>query len=473
MRSLGRLSFLATAWVLFAGARLVSGQEDASPQPESPPKQGLPSRAIPALSLQDNTPDDTPIYTPLYRLTTPFYDNVFAVPEPEPPFLPDPSTYREVTAYEPPQGLLPLHPIPGLLTLKLVAGVAESYDSNIEQTATNHIGDFFTTLRLNTDIQLGSPDSLYSEGYDTILALKIHHEFWADIFSSQDQFNALNNRLQVESRIGRSDFIWRPFMTYEDITGSNLLTVERVGRTERDRLLAGVVGQYKLTSQLTWNQTFSHLSFSHPDSQFINFGVYRTYQEIAYRTFNDFDFFGWGEYRDTDPSRGSNGQETLGGFGWRGKPDPRLFSELLVGWDSVDLSGDQADRFDRSGLYISGHTSFEWSPRLRLVLKYDRNYTFNELTANDNYTNNTVQFAPEIFLGGNWYLTPYLGVSYNQFETSHDETLEIRPEVEVAYVLPNESRYFVKIGYDKTSTLKGGGGPIEIYRLSTGINWRF
>ena len=34
-------------------------------------------------------------------------------------------------------------------------------------------------------------------------------------------------------------------------------------------------------------------------------------------------------------------------------------------------------------------------------------------------------------------------------------------------------RIFVKVGYDKISTIKGTGSPVEIYRIGTGIKLSF
>ena len=477
-------AWLAVALFLGACPLLVNGQslshavEPISPLPESPSLQGLPSRAVPDEDQnhtgQPSEVEDARLFVPLFRLNTPYYDNIFAPSEPEPPFRLDPSAYRAVVAYEPPQGLLPPHPGTQPYDFHPFAAVAESYDSNILQTTTNRISDTFTTLKLGFDLQAGTPDSLYVEGYDTILALNLHYEFFPDLFTNHTNFDAINQRLLLEGRIGRSAAIWRPFLTADDITGSNLLTVEREGRVVRQHLVTGVHADYRLTSDFTWSQTFSHLFFEHPtDASYINFEVWRSYQEVAYRALHDFDFFVWNEYRYTDADQGSDGEELINGIGWRGKPDPRLFSELLLGWDQQHLHDDIPGRRDQSGVRISGHTSFEWGPRLRLTLKYDRGYTFNEQTRNDNYVGNTLQFIPEIFLGGNWYLNPYFGISYDEYESSYQETLEVRPELELAYALPNASRVFVKIGYDHMTTYSGPPNPVDIYRGSVGLNWRF
>jgi hypothetical protein len=390
------------------------------------------------------------------------------------PYIPDPSSYRSVTAYQPIQGLHPQRPSTSVWDFHPSAGVAQSFDSNVEQTSSNHIADTFTSLSLGAHLQVGTPDSIYIEGYDTILALNAQYLFWADLFALNPHFDALNQRLQMQGRIGRSSAIWRPYITASDVTGSNLLTNEQEGRVRRQRLNTGFQGDYKLTSDITWSQNFSFSALNHPnDGEYINSEVWRSYQELNYRTFHDFSFFIWDDYRSTLVDQGSNGQEFINGFGWRGKPDPRLFSELLVGWDNMSLDNFVPGRRNMSGVRLNGHTSFDWGPRLRLTLKYDRGYTFNELQVNDNYVNNTVQIIPEIFLGENWYLTPYFGISYNQFESSNANTLEIRPELEVSYMLPNTSRVYAKIGYDHTTTLNGPPVPIVIYRCSLGVNWTF
>jgi hypothetical protein len=466
---------LYLVWAAAAhGQSLPVAGEQPSPQQETPSLQSLPSRAIPDQPVVTPETDDQRTFVPLFRLTEGYYDNIFAVPEPEAPFRLDPSAYRPVTTYEPIQGLLPPRPGTPNWDFHPFAAITQSFDSNIQQTTTHRLADTFTTPTVGFDLQAGTPDSIYSEGYDTILALKAHAAFWADIFAHHSQFDALNEQLQLEMRIGRSAAIWRPFLTAEDITGSNLLTVERVGRVDRQRLDSGVHADYRLTGDLTWSQTFSHLFFNHPkDDSYINFEVWRSYQEVAYRTFHDFDFFVWNEYRYTDADRGSDGEELIDGVGWRGKPDPRIFSELLLGWDAQHLEGDVPGRRGQSGVRLSGHTSFDWGPRLRLTLKYDRGYVFNEAIVDDNYVGNTLQLIPEIFLGGNWYLNPYLGVSYDEYESSYSETMEIRPELELAYALPNESRVFAKIGYDHQTTLNGPPQPVDIYRCSVGLNWRF
>jgi hypothetical protein len=459
--------------VLFCGCLALRAEEN-SPEPDSPEKYNLPGRAIPEMPIRVPPPNPRSTYEPLFRLTLPYYNNLFAVPPPDLPYYLDPSSYTKVISDGELRGLRPVQPEDRLWTFHPFVGVQRSYDSNIQQTPQNHIGDFSTILRAGFDYQLGSPDSIYSEGYDTILALNMHEEFWAEIFDRHGEFNALNDKIQIDGRIGRDAAIWRPFVFADDVTGSNLLTENRVGRVERQHLVTGVRGDYELTSQFSASQTLSHEYFEHPDDPYIDFEMWKIYQEVDYRMLHDFDFFAWTQFLYTDVDKGADGKEYFGGIGWRGKPDPRLASEFRLGWDDVHLNQPQADRFPLSGIHLFGHTSFEWSPRLRLVLIYDRDYTFNEIVVNDNYVDNIIQFVPEIYLGDNWYVTPYFGVSYDQYETSHHDTLEFRPEIEVAYVTPNTSKIFVKFGYDHVSTIKGPDtGAVDIYRVSTGIRWKF
>ena len=175
---------------------------------------------------------------------------------------------------------------------------------------------------------------------------------------------------------------------------------------------------------------------------------------------------------------GSSGAETIAGMGFYGKPDSRLYTELRIGWDFVNMAGNVPGRQNMSGLRFNGWTTFDWSSRFRLTFRYDRDYVFNEETINDNYVSTLLQLRGEIFLGGNWYVTPYFGCSLQEFETSRRLYLQIRPEVEVAYALPssyypNDSRIFVKIAYMSSAPLKGQDEPVENWRLSVGLNCKF
>jgi hypothetical protein len=53
-----------------------------------------------------------------------------------------------------------------------------------------------------------------------------------------------------------------------------------------------------------------------------------------------------------------------------------------------------------------------------------------------------------------------------------------RPEIELSYAFasedePNESRVFVKIGYQHSGNAVGAGQPIEQTRVSVGCAWKF
>src|SRR5476651_1539272 len=84
--------------------------ESISPQPDSPMLEGLPSRAVPIMPVVHPDPVIENSYVPLFRLNDDYYSGIFSIPVPASPFLPDPSSYRAVTAYEPIQGLHPQKP---------------------------------------------------------------------------------------------------------------------------------------------------------------------------------------------------------------------------------------------------------------------------------------------------------------------------------------------------------------------------
>jgi len=104
----------------------------------------LSDRAIP---MRDADEDPENPGGALYRLIRPYYDNIFAerLPLYQPTF--DPTTFRPVQVAEPPLGLYPRRRKPGLVEVYLWGGVAQSYDSNVQLTATNQIADFFFTPR--------------------------------------------------------------------------------------------------------------------------------------------------------------------------------------------------------------------------------------------------------------------------------------------------------------------------------------
>ena len=433
---------------------------------------GLTGRAVPVLPpAQSPEP-----LMPFYRLQR--MQNIQEIRPPRIPDQTDPAEFRPSITYVPPIGLHPRVYRAGLLEIYPWFGIAQSFESNVNLTSTNPIADFYLTPRLGVEWQLGTPDSIYNEFYDTILALNGHYEAWADLFYGNPQFSAFNQEVQLSGRIGRSAAIWRPSFSYSDITGSNLLMSELVNRTRRIRTNANVLGQYQLTSDLGANQTFGFFQLQHPDPGFINYSVGRTQQELTWKVLDQVRATAWAEYRYTNPSQGSSGSDTIAGLGFYGKPDSRLYTELRMGWDFVNTAGNVPGRNNMSGLRFNGWTTFDWSSRLRLTLRYDRDYVFNEETANDNYVSTLIQLRGEIFLGGNWYLTPYFGCSLQEFETSGQLYLQIRPELEIAYSLPGayypaDSRIFVKAGYMSSAPLRGQADPVENWRFSIGLNWKF
>lgn len=478
---------VAVALLLLTAAPLLAQPDDEVlpewiGEPNSPAEQtpasvtpGLGDRAIPALAAPTPPPTD---YNPLYRLTRPYYDTLFATAPPSfiPP--PDPSAFRRVIVNEAPRGLQPRTERPGLLEIYPAFGLAQSYDSNVNLTATDPIRDFFLTPQASVEFQLGSPDTIYEPVYDTILALHGSYEGYADLFYEHPELSAYNQRLELTGRIGRSAAIWRPFLYFSDITGSNLLLVELVNRTRRLRVTAGFFAEYKLSEIVGYRQNFNYFRLDHPDPAYIDLQTWNTRQELTYLALHALRAIAWGQYRFTQPDRGSAGQEFVLGAAWQGQPDPRIYTELYVGYGLLDMQGQVPGRRNLSGLRFNGYTTFDWGPRFRPTLRYDREYAFNELQENDNYTSTLLQVRNEFFLGGNYYLTPYLGVAIDEFETSHQVTIQWRPEVELSYAfaneqMPNESRVFLKAGYEHSSNLVGEGDPISQLRLSFGANWKF
>jgi len=452
--------------------------EPLSPSESTPSllQPGLGPRAIPTQTREPNPSDEG--YIPLFRLTRPYYDNPLAQAPPEylPP--PDPAYYRPVASYQPDLGLHPRQYREGLLEIYPWFGLAQSYDSNVNLTSSGYTADFFVTPRAGVELQLGTPDSIYTPEYQTIVALNAIYEAYADIFYENPGFSAFNDRLDLNGRIGRDAAIWRPFLSFSDLTGSSLLITEFTNRTRRLRLLPGLTSQYKFTELLGMNQTLSYFWFDHTDPSYINFNTWRAENEITYKVLHDTKALLWTEYRETFPSVGSSGQEIFVGAGWVGRPDPRLYTEGHFGYDFLSLSGNVPGRSNLSGLRFNGYTTFDWSPRTRLTFKYDRDYIFNEVDVNDNYTSTLFQFKAEFYLGSNWYITPYFGVAWLDYETSHRLLLQWRPELEISYalaqnLLPDEPRIFVKAGYQRLDVLRGDGQPIPDWRISIGTNWKF
>lgn len=452
---------------------------DWSSEPNSPEElipatiePGLDLRAVPLLP----PPELPEPISPFYRLQK--ISRIQDIRRREISEEPDPSAFRPSTTYLPPIGLHPRFFRMGLLEIYPSFGVAQSYESNVNLAPFDPIADFYITPRLALEWQIGSPDSAYNSYYDTILALHGSYEAWADLFYEHPEFSAFNQEIQLFGRIGRSAAIWRPAFSFSEITGSNLLMSELVNRTERLRINADLPGQYQFTEHLGMNQNFGFFQLNHPDSGYINYSVWRTRQEITWKIFNEVRSTIWGEYRYSTPDQGFSGDEIIAGVGFYGKFDPRLYSELRVGWDFLNMRGVVPGRKNLSGIRFNGWTTFDWSPRLRLTLRYDREYVLNEVDENDNYVSTLLQARSEIFLGGNWYITPYFGCSLQEFETSGRLYIQLRPELEIAYALPGpyygaDSRLFVKGAYMSSTSLKGPGDPIVNWRFSMGLNCKF
>lgn len=452
----------------------LSGGEASSPDEYSAGmvEPGLSSRAIPMLP-KSQQPD---ALMPFYQLQQ--FQNIMAIRPGQVVEDPDPSSYRPVTAYLPPLGLHPRIFRNGLFEFYPWFGISQSFESNVNLSSANPVSDFYITPRLGCEFQLGTPDSVYNEFYDTILALNGKYEAWEDVFYEHPQFTAFNQEVQLSGRIGRASAIWRPIFSYSDITGSNLLMSELVNRTRRLRMNGDLLGQYQFTSKLGANQTFGFNQLNHPDPGYINYSVARTRQELTWQVLDQVKATAYGEYRYLDPAQGSTGSEIISGLGFYGKFDPRLFSELRVGWGDVAMNGSVPGRQNMSGLRFTGWTTFDWSPRLRLTFRYDRDYVLNEENVNDNYVSTLLQLKGEVFLGGNWYVTPYIGASTQQFETSQRLYLQVRPELEISYALPGsyypgDSKIFAKIGYMSSQSLRGEGAPVADCRLSLGFNCKF
>lgn len=446
---------------------------------------GLSTRAVPSPQPPPPAPDlDLQSF---YWLTHPFENSSLLLPIPKPFTSEDPSLFRPVVMYTEPLGLHPEVYRTGPVEWYPWAGIAQSYESNIQLTPHNQISDFFVTPRFGMELQVGTPDSVYNEFYDTVFAAHVSYEGYADLFYRHPGLDAYNQKLNFSSRIGRGDFIVRPFASFSDVTGSNLQIIELQNRTERLQTTGGVVGEYNLTPVTGWRQTYSAFNFEHHDPAYINYDTWATRQELTYLLPSDkMKAILWAGAQMTDPSAGASGSEYLAGLGWQGQFNPRLDSELWLGWGDLQMSGNVPGRVNLSGVRFDGHTSYNYSQRLRLTLIYDRNYVYNELDRNDNYVSTLLQLKAEVFLGSHWFVMPYFGCALDDYETSRRRTLELRPEVELCYVFPKEdykiismsdtmtgSRLFLKLGYDYNETIRGTGDPVQDFRASTGINWNF
>lgn len=455
----------------------IEATELPSPDPVFPhtTRPGLSERAIPLLPERE-APQTLP---DLYRLTRPFSASVFSnLPG---SYLPpiDPSTFRPVTAYEPPIALRPRIYRKGLLNFYPWVGLSRTYDSNVNLAETEPEADFYVSPRAGIEMQLGSPDSIY-EPYDTILALNASYEAWGDIFYEHTDWSAFNQRLELRGRIGRTSGIFRPFLSFSDITGTDVLTRELFNRTRRIRVLPGLRNEFQLTSVIGWNQTFSSFHFHHTDPLYINLDSWRTQQELTYRLTPDLRLLAWGEYRRSNPSRGSSAEEVFFGLGWAGKPDPRLYTEIRFGWDQISHTRPPVigKRRNLSGFRFNGYTTFQWSQRTALTFRYDRDYVFDEMAEDDNFVSTLLQLKAEFWMGEQWFLTPYFGVSIDDHETSRNCFLNLRPEIELSYAFPddkrsNESRIYLKFGYIHSQTLHGYNRTIEAYRITTGLLYQF
>lgn len=453
------------------------GYETVSPQQVYPSavEPGLnDARAVPSAEAPEQKPTG---YVPLFRLTRPYYDSIFAAAPPSFSNPPDPSQFRSVTAYEAPIGLQPRRYSDRLFFLEPTFSLAQTFDSNVNLSPNAPIADFYITPRFKLSLQLGTPDSEFVPTLDSILALQASYEGYGDIFFLNPNFSAYNQKFELTGRIGRGSAIWRPFVYATDIVGNDLLTRDLNNRTRRIRVSSGFIGQYQLTTNIGWQHQFDFATFQHADPSYINLNSFGTRQDLSYQILNNFRAMLWAGYRYSVPTQGSSGQEYQLGLGWAGKIDPRLFSQLRIGWGFMNMEGDVPNRTDLSGLRFNGYTTFAWGPRFAFTLLYDRNYVYNELGPNDNYVSTLLQFKGEFYLGDNWYITPYLGVGYDVFETSHNVTFQWRPELEISYALPvsyvpNSSRVYIKVGYQQSQTIRGEGDMIQGFRLSVGAQWQ-
>jgi len=282
---------------------------------------GLGPRAVPVMPAPAPPPSN---YTPLYRLTRPYYDTLFAAQPPSyiPP--PDPALFRPVIVNLAPRGLQPRAFRNGLFEIYPSFGISQSYDSNVNLTATDPIRDFFVTPRFGVEFQLGSPDSIYEPNYDTILALHGSYEGYGDIFYLNPDLSAYNQKLELSGRIGRASAIWRPFLNFSDVTGSNLLLVELVNRARRIQVTPGIFAEYKFSEPTSYRQSFNYYTLQHPDPLYIDQQTWNTRHELTWLALHSTRLLGWAQYRYTQPSAGFSGQEVIVGTGWQGMPDPRI-----------------------------------------------------------------------------------------------------------------------------------------------------
>lgn len=487
-------AILATVFVARADLPLPPppGAEPNSPSEASPGlvEPGLGRRALPGAPPPPDSPELN--LESFYWDTHPFENAALM----QTSVIPGPGeSFRPVTTYAPPLGLRPKVYRQGVLEFYPWAGISQSFDSNVGLTEHHQISDFFATPHFGMELQLGTPDSTYAEGYDTILATHLSYEGYADLFYEHPDLSAYNSLLDFNARIGRDRFILRPFLKFSDTTGNNLELLQLQDRVRRLQTYAGTVGEFALTPITTWRQTYSALDFEHTDQTNINYVTWSTRQELTYLLGNNTArAILWFGAEATAPSKGFSGNEYLSGVGWQGAFGERVYSELHIGWGQLQLNGGvhepvdgkMATRWDMSGLRYGGYTTFDWTERLRFTLVYDRDYIYNENATNDNYVTTMTQLKAEIYMGNHWLLIPYMGTSFDSFQLSHRLELDLRPDVELAYIFGKEayqiigledrsvaSRIFIKLGYDFTDNLRGPPSTVQGVRVSTGFNWNF
>ena len=459
------------------------GAEQNSPSQMTPGlvEHGLSPRALPSPIPPGERPELN--LETFYWDTHPFENAALMVPSE----LPGPGqSFRPVTSYSPVLGLKPKVYREGRLEFYPWGGISQSFDSNVQLSQKNPISDFYATPRFGLETQLGSADSIYS-GYDTIFAAHLSYEGYADLFYEHPNFTAYNSQLDFNARIGRDRLIVRPFLNFSDITGNNLQLLQLQNRSQRIQTYAGAVGEYAFTPITSWRQTFNVLDFVHPEQTNVSYVTWATRQELTYLLPNNMSkAILWFGASTTSPNHGFGGNEYSSGVGWEGQFGERLSSELRIGYGQVQMDGHVANRWNMSGLRYGGHVTFDWTERIRFTFLYDRDYVYNESGTNDNYIATLTQFKTEIYMGNNWLLIPYLGTSFEHFQTSHQLEMDLRPELELAYIFSKEtyeivglgdksaaSRIFVKVGYDFSENISGPPGGFNGVRVSTGFNWNF
>lgn len=411
---------------------------------------------------------------PGYRRSDPLYKSLIYLPRNDSSTPPGIATARPFSpTFAQPQGLFPQEDKAGLSKLKFGAAVSQTYESNVLLSRNNPIGDLYTTTQVQAEHQLGTPDSPYlTDGYETIFAAQSSARFFQDIFWRHQEFNSTNYEARLNTRIGRDQAIWRPFISRTDINSSSTLTFDRASRIRRQTLTSGVTGEYDLSPYLSYSHGFTHIAFQHTQPIYINLQSFRYQQEVATKISRDMSLLWWSEYRQTNPSRGDRADEIGSGFGWRGNVTDRLFSKLSIGWSNIEQER-SSSRQDMSGLRVNGTTSLNYSQRLRLTMNCFREYNFNEIDLNDNYVASGGQIYALFYLGGNWYVTPYLALTHLDFESSREIVFQYRPELEISYAFNELSRCYVKGGYEMSESLSRTKSEVESMRLSVGIAYQF